>query len=327
MKISLLSDLHVEHFESFSSFQDKYEEKFHRKLLSTKLIEEGSDVLILAGDVANVKQESFKELLNDVSHRFKHVIYVAGNHEFYGNEYYSCMESMKQVCLEKKNIHFLDQSVVEIKDDETGEMVVFIGCILWSRVPEASKPFVGTSMNDYKVIKIQDNASTEPVNLTVNDTVKWFEEQVQFIEKQIQLAKQENKRAIIVTHNAPLTKGVSDPKYENSTTEFTKHLNTAFATDLRHLMGPPVIAWFFGHTHFSSRQCHNQTIVASNQLGYLLFGNEKNELYDEFWVFDTNHIDYSKYKQVSDHSTENNEHHATSAQTTTTSNKKKCLFM
>lgn len=188
-------------------------------------------------------------------------------------------------------------------------------------------------MNDYKKIKIQHNMTmSEEVNLTTNDTNKWFEEQLQFIERQLDIVKkQENKRAIVVTHHAPLTKGVSDPKYENSTNEWTRQLNMAFGTDLSHLMGPPVIAWFFGHTHFSSRQCCRNTIVASNQLGYL-FGNldQTNELFDGFWILDTNQMDYSKFKEVNLQKSMEPTTMDAVASTNSNSNhnhKKKCLCM
>lgn len=49
---------------------------------------------------------------------------------------------MKQVCKEFNNVHFLDQSVVEIQDDETGEVIVFIGCILWSQIRQESQNYV-----------------------------------------------------------------------------------------------------------------------------------------------------------------------------------------
>jgi len=169
-------------------------------------------------------------------------------------------------------VHFLDQSTVEITDEETGDVVVFVGCVLWSNIGEESQRIVQQGMNDYKLITIEENGNTG--NLTVLHTVKCFQEQCNFIVDQIKKCKQEQKRVVVVTHNAPLCKGVSDPKYENPTDEITRHMNSAFATDLKHLMGAPIVAWFFGHTHYSSRLHFNNTVIASNQLGYLMMNSD-----------------------------------------------------
>ena len=61
--------------------------------------------------------------------------------EFYGSEYFECLKSMKETCEPIENVHFLDKGVVEVEVE--GEKVVFLGCTLWSRVPEVAKTAVG----------------------------------------------------------------------------------------------------------------------------------------------------------------------------------------
>ena len=46
-------------------------------------------------------------------------------------------------------------------------------------------------------------------------------------------------------------------------------LMSAFATDLPHLLRPPVALWVYGHTHFSvARKLASGTRLVSNQRGY-----------------------------------------------------------
>jgi len=56
------------------------------------------------------------------------------------------------------------------------------------------------------------------------------------------------------------------------------------------------LAWFFGHTHYSSKQKYQGTLIASNQLGYLAI-SDGNTGFEENWIFDTLNYDLSKVKE------------------------------
>jgi hypothetical protein len=135
--------------------------------------------------------------------------------------------------------------------------VKFIGCVLWSDCSEENKQFVTSSLNDYKYIK------NENEKLTVDDTVGWFKESLQFIKEEIEDCKKNNQKCIILTHHAPLKNlGSSEPTFYGGA------MNDAFCSDLRLLMGSPILLWAYGHTHYPQDMIVNGTRVISNPSGY-----------------------------------------------------------
>ncbi|KAG2379531.1 hypothetical protein C9374_006648 [Naegleria lovaniensis] len=287
MKIQLLSDLHIEHFETYDHFQNKYK-KLHGHNLCEKVY---GEVLVLAGDIGNAFQSSYFEFLNDVSKKYSHVMIVAGNHEFYSNEYWSCNQQMIKVCSQFNNVHFLDRASIELTSN-SGEKILFLGCALWSQVPDNAKTMVQKCMNDYHLINIKDDNNSNMRTLTVDDTNYFFNRDYNFlkdaIEKERNTPVTQQRKIIVVTHHAPMTTGVSSPYYENTQDTETLLINSAFASDLRHLMGSPVVLWISGHTHYSAIQQHNGTHIASNQLGYISFQSDDNDNhYREDLFFDT----------------------------------------
>ncbi len=71
-----------------------------------------------------------------------------------------------------------------------------------------------------------------------------------------------------MTHHAPLFNNPStecytcNPKYTNSVNQY------AFNNDLSHIIKSPLVAWLYGHTHYTGKFKYNDVIIATNQLGY-----------------------------------------------------------
>ena len=112
MKIQIVSDLHLE----FSDILIKNTNN--------------ADVLILGGDIMLaekvLKPESelgirFRDFLKRCSFQFPHVIYIAGNHEFYGGYWSKSLENLRAACGIHDNIYFLERDTKIIDD------VVFVG--------------------------------------------------------------------------------------------------------------------------------------------------------------------------------------------------------
>jgi Icc-related predicted phosphoesterase len=101
MKLHILSDLHTE----FADFD---------------LPETDADVVVLAGDVG-VGTGGLEWLLKQ--RLDKPVIYVPGNHEFYGHDI-ALMEQLRSSA--PPDVHVLDNQSVVIED------VRFLGSILWT---------------------------------------------------------------------------------------------------------------------------------------------------------------------------------------------------
>ena len=136
MKIWVFSDLHLEFGVPFKTDPPK-----------------DIDVVVCAGDVLTRGiTPSMKWLAQNVA-RIIPVVFVAGNHEFYGSAINESLRGAEQAA-GFENLHFLENAAVEI------DGVAFVGGTLWSdfrlfgRNPEVAMSYAQSGMNDYKKIKL-----------------------------------------------------------------------------------------------------------------------------------------------------------------------------
>ena len=92
----------------------------HLSLGALKIPENDADLVVLAGDIARPK-----EAASWVSGIARPVLYVPGNHEFYGGSIGGTVDELKRLCAET-NIHVLDNDEVVL------EGVRFLGTTLWT---------------------------------------------------------------------------------------------------------------------------------------------------------------------------------------------------
>ena len=106
MRIQVVSDLHVE---------------FHNVLPP---VAEGADVLVCAGDLAPVGSGAVRYAAEAWAEA-RHVLYVPGNHEFYGADIDHARGQLAEECA-RHGITLLDPDAIVIDD------VHFIGATLWT---------------------------------------------------------------------------------------------------------------------------------------------------------------------------------------------------
>jgi hypothetical protein len=204
------------------------------------------------------------DFLTECSTKWKSVILVAGNHEYYQSvRGKKTVEEIQRLldegCKALGNVHFLNKNSLEI------DGVRFLGTTLWSQIPVKSMRTVSSSMNDYRKIFTQRGdlhySKRHPGGwntLTVDLTVLWHDDQVAWLEEEI---PKSTLPTVIVTHHAP---------HPNHLTDKDEPTNPAYATDLTRLMKSPVVCWISGHTHKAISFIPEGTNVlcASNPKGY-----------------------------------------------------------
>jgi Icc-related predicted phosphoesterase len=226
MRLQLLSDLHFEfHRDGGRAFVDSLDPT-------------GIDVLVLAGDIAVA--EGLQPALTLLCRRFRNasVVYVHGNHEFYGSDRNSVLDITKRAQAENPNLVWLDSSGAQLHGFN------FLGAPLWfprSTVDERLK----NAMNDFSAIK---------------DFESWVYEEnaraVVFFEQQLRPGD------IVVTHHLPSQRCVAP--------QFAGHsLNPFFVCDLTGLIieRRPRL-WLHGHSHASVHVQIGETTVLCNPFGY-----------------------------------------------------------
>lgn len=243
MKIALISDLHAE-FKSQSVIPQ---------------LDRDVEVLVLAGDIDNCKKAVQRglEIANDHAH---HIVQVAGNHEFYGDRVdkgYNRLRTDTFCSSSITEIHFLQNDSVVINN------VKFMGATLWTDYAlygRANLDILRASdyMNDHRRIKFKDGETYR--KFYPKDALQEHMVSRQFIAREKGLPFK-GKR-VVVTHHAPSPMSIH-AKYADPS-----ELNSAYATDLEHYMGPGIDYWFHGHMHDPCDYTIRGTRVIANPHGY-----------------------------------------------------------
>lgn len=245
MKIRVLSDLHLE----FTDY------------LPAELPSCGEDLVVLAGDIG-LGLRGIHWARRAIPDR--QVIYVAGNHEFYQQDWDRLLSQLSAEAA--GHVHFLENDAVKL------EGLLVLGCTLWTdframgpMVRSEAMGVAAREMMDYRLIR----RDRRRVRLSPTDTVQRCQDSRAWLEREIAAA---DRPVLVVTHHSPTLRTVH-PKY-------ALDLGTAaFNNDFDELLRPPVVAWIHGHTHHSGEAIVNGVRVVSNQKGY------PNEFLDFSWDY------------------------------------------
>ncbi len=245
MRIQYASDLHLDYHRAGRH-------RFFEFLFPT------AEILVLAGDIGPGMLSVYCELLTWASGLWKEVVFIPGNHEYYGNSIENIERNFREISKFHKNVHFLQKDELKIGN------VLFLGCTLWSRIPDdlLTQSMVRAKMNDYSQIIGFD---IQKARETFEDHYQWLKTRL----KKYHQEKDEEDCVVVITHHAPSTVDTSAPQFEGSIT------NCAFATDLEELWNQ-TDAWIFGHTHWTVKRKEFDTWLLANPHGY---GKENKKKY------------------------------------------------
>jgi predicted phosphodiesterase len=209
--------------------------------------------VVLAGDIATGTRGV--EWARRQAHG-RPVLYVAGNHEFYGHATPGLIDELRRAAA--------GSSVRVLENDEVIlDGVRFLGCTLWSdfdfdgceRRAEAMK-LCELVVNDYEQITFGPTRRA----LTARDTRMFHISSRRWLGAR--LAQPHDGPTVIVTHHAPVIRTRPPLPAQRS-------LAGAFASDLTGLMGADLVTlWIFGHTHRVADLHVRGTRIVSNPFGY-----------------------------------------------------------
>lgn len=228
MRIHLISDLHA----VFAPFE---------------LPETDADVLVLAGDI-DVGLRGV-EMASAWNARLP-VIYVAGNHEYYGESVPRHTARLAAAA----DVHFLERGAVEIAG------VRFFGCTLCTDFELFSNRSTAiaaaqTAMNDFWKIRTEpEYRRLRPRDLEALHAISlgWLLGR---------LDEPFGGPTVVVTHHAPLIRSCR-PEHR------LDPVTAAFASNLEWLLDGRALLWLHGHTHYACDYEIGGTRVVANQRGY-----------------------------------------------------------
>jgi hypothetical protein len=238
MTFQLVSDLHLERRQSIPHIPQR------------------CDTLVLAGDIGKADFSGTKTLLehflDDVSARFKAVVYVPGNHEYYTTKHskQAMDRRYKLLCAGYSNVYWLNRDAVVING------IRFIGITLWSHPQSGVEHYI----NDFRVISSEwDTAGTVRFPLTVPIMREWHAADMAYLTRTLQQPAAA-EHTIVVCHFMPRPRPSS--KYPADTM-----LDSYFATDVGHLW-PLASGWVSGHTHEAFDHIVDHRRWVCNPAGY-----------------------------------------------------------
>jgi hypothetical protein len=198
----------------------------------------------------------FRDFLKRCAFQFPHVVYVAGNHEFYNGKWVKGIQYLRDECAKFPNVYFLERDMKIIDD------VVFVGGTLWTDMNKGDPltlHAVRDMMNDFRIIKNDEKGYT---NLKPADTVVRHRETLQYIKHVV--TEHKDKRCVVVGHHSPSVLSTHE-QYRN------EHLmNGAYHSDLSEFIldHPQIKLWTHGHTHHPFDYTIGETRVVCNPRGY-----------------------------------------------------------
>jgi Icc-related predicted phosphoesterase len=240
MKLLVLSDLHVE----FASFEPDP--------VATAV----ADVVVLAGDI---HQGSVGMAWARQTFPFKPIVYVAGNHEFYGQHWDTLLDALRASARDY-GINFLENEAVLI------DGIRFLGASLWtdfaffaaSRQSQMMRA-ADRGLNDYELIaadpldippedvvprlsKTARASRPQDHKLTPMHTVVRHQQSLAWL--QAELVRGNPAKTVVVTHHYP-HKNSTAPRWAN------EPLTAAFGSKLPSDILTSASLWIHGHTHDS----------------------------------------------------------------------------
>lgn len=246
MKLHVVSDLHL----SVAGFE---------------LPATDADLIVLAGDIARPAEAcAWAQRLG------KPVIYVAGNHEFYGGSLDGTLAALRQHSANTP-VHVLEEEAWVVNG------VRFLGTTLWSdfAIADADGPRARAEEQALALIRdfsrIRADSASDRL-FSPADSIALFRRSAAWLQRQLEQTF--DGPTVVITHHAPSARSIH-PRFAGSP------LNASFVSDAEHLMGGErARLWIHGHTHDSFDYTVAGTRVLCNPRGYAKNGAVENAAFD-----------------------------------------------
>jgi len=212
-----------------------------------------ADVVVLAGDIATGSSgvEWAKSTFGS-----RPVIYLAGNHEFYGFRLPDLIDDLRSAA-DGSDVHVLEREELVL------DGIRFLGCTLWTAFDSAGEErrdatmrFAERIVNDYKFIHSSESGAV----LRAQETLELHRDSRAWLAERLSVAH--DGPTVVLTHHVPYVAHPSDSLVVQA-------LAGSIVSDLRDLIGSEHQAlWIYGHNHRVADLTVDGTRLLSNPRGY-----------------------------------------------------------
>jgi len=240
-KIALISDLHNELYREEG-----------RPVPDIQLKTE-VDVLVLAGNI-DIQEHGARYAIEQGQKLGVPVVYVLGNHEFYGRPDRPLIDKVREQTL-GTDVTILDADSVTIADTR------FIGATLWTDMA-----LLGTSRKNqllsYAALNVKDYDKIRGVHKPVTQVFTpthacvWHDQDKAFIEAE--LKKDDDEKKVVISHHAPSAQCLASSEQDDL-------LSACRASHLDWMIEKyQPEAWLYGHIDYPNQVQVGKTTVINN---------------------------------------------------------------
>jgi predicted phosphodiesterase len=261
MYFRVVSDVHLEHWLSGTYTAGDVEVWMGKAAPPAETDKDAT--LILAGDISQYPTQR-RFMLEAVAPRFKQVIYVAGNHEHWGNLLEDWSVEVKELEAQFEG-KILISRINEVRSCELGNDTSLIYATMWApygRDNPVYESVLRGNMDCKRIKRVRfgtENRTTYPKDFQDMYTVE-----LKGIEESLKTNHAAGKKSIVVTHHVPSLKmrlpGLSHDAWDDM-------FISPHAECFMHEDWAPKF-WFFGHTHKAWDLQIGNTRCISNPFGY-----------------------------------------------------------
>ena len=214
----------------------------------------GADVLIVAGDLGELRSPNFVPFFQSCSDNFEKTFFVPGNHEFYGGRIDLVKQKLAEIIGKFPNITLLDDYATWYKGYQ------FVGGTLWTdcnKMDPMTLHALKNMMWDFTGIRKPNGLHFSPA-----DSVDFHHKTMEYFD--LVLGSNTHNRCIVVTHHSPCMQSVHE-RYRHDVI-----MNGGFHSDLSEFIldRPQIKLWIHGHTHFPFDYMLGETRIVCNPRGY-----------------------------------------------------------
>jgi len=235
MNLLIISDCHFEHHKDWGL-------SFIKSLPD-------ADVISISGDMTSCSK--LRWTFAQLAQKYKNILYVLGNHEFYGVPYNKTTDTLKSICDDMPEVLWLNDSSVTIKDKH------FLGCTLWFE----DNPLLTGVENNFSDFNYIDSLR----NWVYYKNMK----SRKFLEEKI------TKDSIVITHHLPCGRSL-DPKFDGN---ICNGFYVSLSCEKIIAEKCPKI-WIHGHTHKYNDYQFMDTRIICNPFGYVTLGENSHYVED-----------------------------------------------
>lgn len=252
MKIQYSSDLHLELYDN-------------AVFVGKNPFAAIGEVLVLAGDVLPLREfNDFKKhtFFDWCAANFRETLIIPGNHEYYYEKIDKYPEAWEMEI--RPNVKMYENRSVVIDNIE------FILSTMWTKIPDRDWLKLKRGMSDFTCIR------TYAGPFTAVDYNALHKRDLAFIQDTVANSKAAHK--VVVTHHVPSELLVAS-EFQGS------NLEKGFTVDLtKYIRKSGIDVWIYGHSHRNIDATIGKTRMVSNQLGYVVYREFKNDFSGDKYI-------------------------------------------